>query len=213
MQVEFSKGDFWRAFWAGELIALLALPVLENLSLLEALGGAFARRALVAAWLLLMPFAAGFGLYLVYRVLAPRFPVAFQLGKYGIVGILNTFMSLGIFNFLILISGVAVGLIVDGFAFIAFALTVTNSFFWNKYWIFDVDDSARIKSEYIKFFSVSGTIALFNLLLVHVWVNTLGAPSDFDPKLWANIIFVITIPISFFGNYFGYRIFVFRALR
>jgi len=44
MQVEFSKGDFWRAFWAGELIALLALPVLKNLSLLEALGGAFARK-------------------------------------------------------------------------------------------------------------------------------------------------------------------------
>jgi len=213
MQVEFSKGDFWRAFWAGELIALLALPVLKNLSLLEALGGVFMKGVLIGLWLLLMPFAAGTGLYLVYKVLAPRFPVAFQLGKYGIVGILNTFMSLGIFNFLILISGVAVGLIVDGFAFIAFALTVTNSFFWNKYWIFDVDDSARIKSEYIKFFSVSGTIALFNLLLVHVWVNTLGAPSDFDPKLWANIIFVITIPISFFGNYFGYRIFVFRALR
>ena len=210
MQVEFSKGDFWRAFWAGELIALLALPVLKNLSLLEALGGVFMKGVLIGLWLLLMPFAAGTGLYLVYKVLAPRFPVAFQLGKYGIVGILNTFMSLGIFNFLILISGVAVGLIVDGFAFIAFALTVTNSFFWNKYWIFDVDDSARIKSEYIKFFSVSGTIALFNLLLVHVWVNTLGAPSDFDPKLWANIIFVITIPISFFGNYFGYRIFVFR---
>ena len=213
MQVEFSKGDFWRAFWAGELIALLALPVLENLSLLEALGGVFMKGVLIGLWLLLMPFAAGTGLYLVYKVLAPRFPVAFQLGKYGIVGILNTFMSLGIFNFLILISGVAVGLAVDGFAFIAFAFTVTNSFFWNKYWIFDVDDSARIKSEYIKFFSVSGTIALFNLLLVHVWVNTLGAPSDFDPKLWANIIFVITIPISFFGNYFGYRIFVFRALR
>ena len=210
MQVEFSKGDFWRAFWAGELIALLALPVLKNLSLLEALGGVFMKGVLIGLWLLLMPFAAGTGLYLVYKVLAPRFPVAFQLGKYGIVGILNTFMSLGIFNFLILISGVAVGLAVDGFAFIAFALTVTNSFFWNKYWIFDVDDSARIKSEYIKFFSVSGTIALFNLLLVHVWVNTLGAPSDFDPKLWANIIFVITIPISFFGNYFGYRIFVFR---
>ncbi len=212
MQMKFSQGDFWRAFWAGELIALLALPILKNLELLEFFSGKFLL-ALAALWIVLLPFLSALGLYVIWRALAARFPVAFQVGKYGLVGVLNTFMSLGIFNFLILVTGVAAGLVVDGFAFIAFALTVTNSFFWNKFWIFDADDPARIKSEYVKFFTVSGTVALFNLLLVHIWVNTLGAPIGFDPKLWANIIIFLTIPISFFGNYFGYRIFVFSPRR
>lgn len=214
MQIRFPKGDFWRALIAGEGIALLALPTLRNLKLLSFLNYSASIKLLaLLGWLIFFPFITVLGLYIFYLVSCNRWPRLFELGKYGIIGILNTFMSLGIFNFFILISQRTSGLLIDFFALTAFVITVTNSFFWNKFWIFDVDDPRQIKSEYVKFFTVSGTVALFNLLLVHLWVNVLGAPADFDPKLWANIIFVITIPTSFFGNYFGYRIFVFRAQR
>ncbi|MDP3784919.1 MAG: GtrA family protein [bacterium] len=212
MQISFSRSDFWRALIAGELIALLALPTLRNLNLLSFLDhSASVKLAALLGWLIFFPLVAALGLYVFYLVSRDNWPRLFELGKYGIVGILNTFMSLGIFNFFILLTNRASGFLIDFFALTAFVITVTNSFFWNKFWIFDVDDPRRIKSEYVKFFAVSGTVALFNLVLVHLWVNVLGAPAGFDPKLWANIIIILTIPVSFFGNYFGYRIFVFRT--
>jgi len=43
-------------------------------------------------------------------------------------------------------------------------------------------------------------------------INTIGAPQGIDPKVWANIAFFVLIPISFLGNFFGYKIFVFKSL-
>ncbi len=213
MPVNFSRSDFWRALIAGEGIALLTLPTLRNLNLLSFLNhSASIKLSALLGWLIFFPLATVFGLYIFYLVSRDRWPRFFELGKYGIVGILNTFMSLGIFNFFILLTNRASGFLVDLFALTAFVITVTNSFFWNKFWIFGEKNPALMKTEYVRFFSVSGAIALFNLLLVHLWVNVLGAPAGFDPALWANIIFILTIPISFFGNYFGYRIFVFKRV-
>jgi putative flippase GtrA len=145
----------------------------------------------------------------VYRLTIQRGRSFFELGKYGVVGFLNTFLNLGIFNFLVLFSGQAKGLIVDFFVVIAFVLTVTNSFFWNKFWIFE-HKSNQARSEYARFFLVSAVIAFGNTLLIHWWINILGAPTGWDLKVWANLIFLITIPISFLGNYFGYRFLVFK---
>ncbi|MDP3729522.1 MAG: glycosyltransferase [bacterium] len=208
----FSGGDMKKAFMAGSIIALCIAFISSHLGIMSTF---FNYNPLLlwiffAFWMILFPITTVVGLYVAYRWSQRGKPTIFQLGKYGIVGLLNTFFSIAFFNILILISGISVGVSVDVFYVIAFVVTVTNSFFWNKFWIFEHGKSSQGHREYIKFFTISSVIAFFNTILVHLWVNTLGTQAGIDPKIWANIIVGITIPTSFLGNYFGYKLWVFR---
>ena len=210
--IKFSKIDFWSAIAAGELIALLSLPVLKNLGFFELaiLRNRWSACLFLALWFILMPLASVSGLYFSYRLAIFKWPIIFKIGKYGIIGWLNTFLSAGIFNLLMLLTGVAKGLIVDIFIVVAFAITITHSFFWQKFWIFGANRTNKAKIEYVKFFIVTTATSLFNIFLLHIIINTIGAPQEVDLKVWANIAFAILIPAAFFGNFFGYKIFVFK---
>lgn len=210
--MKFTRADFWKAVIAGGAIALLIMPVLKNLGVLNfiqgwGVGSIF---LLFLFWIFFMPAVTVAGLYLFYLVAVKKWPIVFQIGKYGIVGWLNTFLFAGIMNFLIWITGVVEGLTVDGFAIVAFVVTTVSSFCWNKFWTFDFGHSAKTKQEYVKFFAVSAVMSLINTCVIHVFVNIIGAPQNIDAKIWVNIVIAITIPIAFFGNFLGYRIFVFK---
>jgi putative flippase GtrA len=209
---QFKKNDFWKAMAAGEGIAILALPVLNNLNFFRVISvkNSFVLPVFLIAWMIILPFSAAVGLYLVYLLTAHKWPIVFQISKYGIIGLLNTVMTAGIFNFLMLLTGVAKGLLVDVFIVVAFAITITHSFFWQKFWTFSANHTNKAKIEYVKFFSVTTATSLLNIFLLHIIINTIGAPRGVDLKVWANIAFVILIPVAFFGNFFGYKIFVFK---
>ena len=195
------KSDFWPALIAGSGIAVLSWPVLKNLG--------FFNYAFFFFWLFFIPLAAVLGI-LVAKKLSVKRPIIQQLSKYGLVGWLNVFIYAGIFNLLSLASGISKGLIADFFAVIAFTVTITNAFFWNKLWTFQAKSSGEGKKEYAKFFIVTGITTILNTLLFHVIINVLGAPAGFDEKMWANIAIIFSIPVSFAGNFLGYRFFVFK---
>lgn len=192
--------DYKIAFAVGTLIAILALPTLENLGVPTPF----------FLWLIFLPFATVLGLFVVWRLFKNTLPVLYQIGKYGIIGILNTVLSASIFNLLISSSNMTQGIAINLFALAAFFVSVTNSFLWNKFWTFSQKERAYIKTQYIKFFLVNGVVTILDLLFIHTGVNIIGAPAGFDQKIWANIIFFLTIPVSFLGNFLGYRRFVFR---
>lgn len=210
--VKFLKADFWRAFIIGEATAILALPILKNIKFFEFsyLERGWIFYFFLILWIIILPIAFAIGLFLVHSLTVLRWPVIFEIGKYGLVGLLNTFMSAGIFNVFILATGIATGLIVDFFILIAFVITVTHSFFWNKFWTFKANNRDGAEMEYVKFFSVTGGTAILEVFIMHILINTFGAPSDIDPKIWANISFAFLIPLAFLGNFFGYKIFVFK---
>lgn len=131
--------------------------------------------------------------------------------RYGLVGMLNMFLSFAIFNFFLWISGITRGIEVTIFSMITFAIVVTHSFFWNKFLVFKSQGAGH--QEYVKFFVVSTTTALVNVGVISLLVNGIGAPSGIDPLLWANIAVLITIPISVLGNFTGYALLVFREKR
>ncbi len=97
----------------------------------------------------------------------------------------------------------------DLFIVLAFIGTVTNSFFWNKYWSFGERDTKTISNEAIKFFSISAAVAVINTGIIQLIVNVIGAPAGFDPKIWANIALALTIITAFLGNFFSYKYIVF----
>ena len=135
-----------------------------------------------------------------------------SFGKYGAIGILNVFLSLSIFNFLVWTTGITAGWWADVFVAAAFVVTVTNSFFWNKFWVFKSGNTAKAKSEYTKFFLVTGSTSGLNTILFHIIVNTIGAPAGINPTLWANIALLSLIPVSILGNFAGYKFLVFKKL-
>ncbi len=204
--------DAGRAFFAGLGIAVLALPVFYNLKLATILPEAFRGHVvfLLIGWLATVPVLSAFGLYVLHYLVAERQPTLFQIGKYGIVGLLNSFLCVSVFNILILATDIAHGFIIDLFSAIAFVIAVTNSYFWNRSWVFEGKRSLKTVAEYRKFFFVTALVAVLNIIIIHIFVNSIGAPSGLDKKVWANLVLVIMIPVSFFGNYFGYRIFVFK---
>ncbi|MEK7646898.1 MAG: GtrA family protein [Patescibacteria group bacterium] len=211
--IKFSKTDFWSAIIAGELIALLSLPVWKNLGFFElaVLRDQWPAYLVLALWMIFMPAISVASLYLSYRLAVYKWPILFKIGKYGIIGWLNTFLSAGIFNVLILITGIAEGWLADIFFAIAFAITITQSFFWQKFWTFGAHHINQTKIEYVKFFTVTTATSLLNIFLLHIIINTIGAPQGIDSKIWANMAFVMLIPVAFFGNFFGYKIFVFKT--
>ncbi|MCF7835500.1 MAG: GtrA family protein [Candidatus Marinimicrobia bacterium] len=210
-KIIFSKIDFWRAVIAGVLIATLSLPIFKNLGVFGFCeGSSLFFVFIIILWILSLPLATAFGLGFVYKFLSPKWPVLYQIGKYGIIGLLNTFLTAGILNLLILISGIARGLWFDVFVVIAFTGGITNAFFWNKFWTFNSGGTGKTKEEYIKFFVVSGVVAVVNAVLMHVLVNVLGPFGSIQEKVWANISFLMLIPVSFLGNFWGYKLFVFK---
>ncbi len=210
-EIQFAKKDFWLAILAGEATAWLSFPVLKNLKVFHI----FSRFRISAAgfsvfWIFFVPIGAITILYIFYFLAKHKNRAGiWELGKYGVSGVLNTMLNAGIYNFLIFITDISKGVAVDLFIVLAFIGTVTNSFFWNKYWSFGERDTKTISNEAIKFFSISAAVAVINTGIIQLIVNVIGAPAGFDPKIWANIALALTIITAFFGNFFSYKYIVF----
>ncbi len=213
MEIKFSKKDFWLAILAGEASAWLSLPILKNLKIFDILS----ERGINATgfsffWILFIPIGAISALNLFYFLAKYKNRIGFfQLGKYGIIGVLNTTLNAGVYNFFIFITNISLGLMLDLFFVIAFVITVVNSFLWNKFWSFEDKEIKNIKTEAMKFFGVSAAVAAVNAVILHVIVNIIGAPIDMDPKIWANVALGFTIITAFLGNFFSYKYIVFSS--
>ncbi|MBI4919947.1 GtrA family protein [Candidatus Azambacteria bacterium] len=211
-EIKYAKKDFWLAILAGEIVAWLSLPTLKNLKILDLLEKwNIGLKPFILFWSFFIPIGAIFSLYIFYLAAKYKNRIGFfQLGKYGVIGVLNTLLSAGIYNLLIFITDIASGFTVDLFYIIAFIITVTNSFFWNRYWTFEELGIKKITGEAFQFFFVSGIVAIINTGVLHLVVNVIGAPAGIDQKIWANIALVFAIIIAFFGNFFGYKFIVFK---
>mgnify|MGYP001564463658 FL=1 len=144
------------------------------------------------------------GIYVFYRISLVWRPFIFQFGKFFVVGGLNTFMDLGILNFLILITDITVGVWFSVFKAISFIITVVNSFFWNKYWTFQ-----KSGNFFLFFLVVSGSF-LLNVGIASVMVNIIGHPANISPKLWDNIAALSSLVLVLTWNFLGMKYIVFK---
>jgi putative flippase GtrA len=208
----FSRRDMWYTFVIAEAIVLLSIPTLKNLQLFDRISiqesGVLAIMSVL--WVVVVPLCCMTGLYILEKVPLFSNQFRYQFGRYGIIGLFNTFLNAAIFNFLMLMTGVVRGPLVILFSVVAFTVVVTQAFMWNKYWTFK-SSAPYSHAEYGRFFVVSGSMALINIVFIHIMVNTIGAPADIDPRFWANIALAFTIILNVMGNFFGYRLFVFKS--
>ncbi|MGE5421757.1 MAG: GtrA family protein, partial [Ignavibacteriales bacterium] len=62
-----------------------------------------------------------------------------QLYRFGIVGLLNTFIDYGLFNIVILLTEVEGGVKIGLLNLFCVALAATNSYYFNRTWTFEAD--------------------------------------------------------------------------
>jgi hypothetical protein len=96
------------------------------------------------------------GVFVAFTVLAPlalfvfslvgKFvPTLYQFGKFVSVGVLNTFVDVGVLNLQMLVFGTPGTWLYPVMKGISFLAATTNSFLWNKFWTFDSRGPANSK--------------------------------------------------------------------
>jgi putative flippase GtrA len=119
----------------------------------------------------------------------PRDPVSrIQIIKFCVVGILNTIVGYGVFFLLVNYMFYLQAL------FIAHIVGVTNSFIWNKYWIFKSKN--LMVYEYVKFNLIYAIVFIANAIALFVCVDLIHA----DPRLAQLILLPVITVMSFFGQ-------------
>lgn len=145
----------------------------------------------------------------ILKKLSRFWPVFDQFGKFAAVGTLNTLLDLGVLNLLMFLTGLYSGFPFVGFKAISFLAGTTNSYFWNKLWTFQSKLPVTF-SEYLRFGAFTLVGALINVGVASLIVNVIGAPDNFNPKLWANIGALVAVLASFLWNFLSYRNVVFK---
>ncbi len=194
----------------GFVITLLGFPILHNLDVPElfaAHGISFTPVAIIL--IIVMPLLLVAGAY-VLAMLPFSATSAAQLSRYAVIGCFNVALNASIFNFLMLITGISSGIWVTIFAAITFVIVVTQSFFWSLFWTFKDTQPKDKKKQYLSFFAVSSLVAAINIGIIYIMTSVIGAPQGISAPLWANIALLGTIFISLFGNFLGYKFFVFH---
>ena len=199
-----TKKDFIIGVIVSILVGLLSLPTVLNLNLVMGIMGEilipFILAVLTVVGLLTMSF------------LSKWLAVLWQIGKFIVIGGLNTFLDFGVLNFLMLFSGVATGAGYSGFKGISFIIAVANSYFWNKYWVFE-STGEKQKGEFLKFFIISAVGFGINVGIASFTVNFVGAPEGIASNLWANIGAALAVVFSLIWNFLGYKFLVFKGVQ
>jgi len=195
------KSDFQAVTVIGIAVGLLSQPIMANL---VAEPTFVLRLSVFLGFVVLAPLA----LFIAF-LLGKFISVLYQFAKFAAVGVLNTFVDLGVLNLEIFLSGQASGWAYSLFKAISFLFSTTNSFFWNKYWTFG-SKGAATSSEAAKFYSVAAVGWAVNVGLASLVVNGVGRPDIISPNLWANIGAMAGVAGAMFWDFVGYKYLVFK---
>ena len=136
-----------------------------------------------------------------------------QLLKYGVIGVLNTLITLVTFYLLNTRRGLSYG--ISNVA--GYILGVINSFLWNRNWVFKSNDNFR--RELLLF--VCGFLICLALQLCVSWILLEGLgwknlPDDIIPffpmqKAGQNIVMILAMVVYTLANYAYNRFVTFRV--
>jgi len=152
-----------------------------------------------------------------------------QIGKFSLVGVINTIIDIGILNFLVKVLNFKSQIKIGGFSFllaniISVTIAMINSYILNKYWTFEAKKKKNLFQEALKFFFITilGMYFLhqlvFNLFYSYwLWPTNqlinlmhLLRINFLDELIKLNLAKVIAIGVSLIWNFLGYKIWVFK---
>jgi putative flippase GtrA len=139
-----------------------------------------------------------------------------QFSRYVASGFLSFPIDFGIFNLLIMFTGIASGQWLALFKGTSYIFANVNAYLWNKYWVFRLyapNEGVSLRSmlhEYGRFLIVSLVGFVINVSITSFIVDIIGPKFGFGDKAWANIAAVAAVAIAIIWNFTGYKLFVFR---
>lgn len=212
-----TKKDYLFGIGAGFLIGLLAMPVLQTAK--PSLYHAF-------AWSILPFFlVATFIGLLISHWIGRRFTFIWQVAKFGVIGVLNTLVDLGVLAALILffrnshaiesgMTAIAIGALAVTYytiyKSISFIVAVINSYYWNKYWTFETSVAAKTRAAFTQFFLVS-IIGFFINVSISTYVFKSVAPiGGVTAGQWGLVGAATGSVLGLAWNFVGYKFVVFK---
>lgn len=210
----FSKKDLLLGTLAGLLIGLLFLPVLK-----AAKPTLYSQVSLVIVPFFLI--ATPFGLAFAYMI-GKKLPVVWQLGKFGVTGVLNVLVDLGVLSLLTFFFKAyfnidSKGIAIVGISFLtfyslykatSFIVANINSYYWNKYWTFHQDGSK--KAEFFQFFLVSVVGFLVNVSFASYVFKFISPVAGLNWDQWGLIGAMVGSVAGLAWNFIGYKFIVFK---
>jgi putative flippase GtrA len=194
------RTDIIYTFIVSFLVGVFLLPVLKATGLWEKFP-----QYLLISLIALTPLVSLVGMFIVFQ-LGKRIPILWQFSKFALVGLLNTAIDFGVLNLLISTTGITSGPSLIPLNAFAFSAAVTNSYFWNRKWVF----AGRRDGNFVLFFIITVIGVGINssiVFLIATYMNPLFGP---DRTLWVNFAKVLATGVSLFWNFLGYKLFVFR---
>lgn len=185
----------------GAFIGILAPFIFSNLALTLPLP--------IVLFVPLLALLSALGIALGY-VLSKIKPFFFQLSKFGLVGVTNTVVDLGIYNLFIFASDVSSGYLIAVFKCFSVMAAIINSYVWNKFWSFEKKEVSNVGEEFTQFLMISLIGLLLNVGITAFVVNVIGAPAGMAEKTWANIGGLTASVLVLTWNFIGYKFFVFK---
>ena len=147
--------------------------------------------------------------FFVLKWLSKFLPALEQFGKFAAAGTLNALINLAVLNLFILYTNITNGIYFSVFLCVAFLISKTSSYVWNKFWAFESSTRMNVK-EYIQFTFFTLLGGGMNVGIASFLVDGIGSPPFFNLKTWANVSAVIAIIVSLFWNFLTYRYIVFK---
>jgi putative flippase GtrA len=133
-----------------------------------------------------------------------------KLLRFIVVGVFNTAIDLAVLNALVLLFGLGVhGELYFFFKAISFIAAVSNSYFWNKYWVFEKKTSVGAKESSL-FLTVSGAGFLLNVMVSSLVFALIQSTHLVSLHLAANIGALAGTIAVLSWNFLGYKYVVFK---
>lgn len=198
------KTDIIYPLIIGELVALIFLAISRFLVLPEIVikAGKF--------FPIILPILSVLGV-IIASFLGRKILALFQLAKFVLVGILNTFIYLGALNLLMAVFGISKeSWFYSGFIAVSFCCSVVNSYFWNKFWTYEQKETVVSGGEFGKFFLITGIGFILNVSIASFVFRIIGPQFGLSVKIWANIGAIIATVCVFMWNFLGYKFLVFK---
>lgn len=200
------RKDTWYAAVVGLITALFATPILRYSETPIAIG-AFT----LPLWALfvVLPIAEFIG-YWVASKLFSHILVLRQLGRFGIVGLMNFCVDTGTVYALREWTGVALDDERILYLFIVGAsIAIVNSYFWQRAWTFSEKDPPTRKEFFVFVIITVGGIVV-NTVVSYLVIQAFLPLNIIPERRLLALAKVIATGISLFWNFFGYKFFVFK---
>jgi len=164
----------------------------------------------IILFVLIVAIGAALGIAVGYFLSKMIRPFFFQLAKFGLIGVTNTVVDLGIYNLFIYLSDVSSGYMIIVFKSFSVLAAIVNSYLWNKFWSFEQKEMRNIKAEFRQFLRISLVGLLLNVGITAFVVNVINTPAGITEKAWANIGALTASVLVLTWNFVGFKFFVFK---